>query len=137
MADELSYSNENLEHDQNLESNEKNKIFTTDTSRKKSPVWIQKDPKTLRTLESDRPAYEYRIYSRFIFPRCQIATRSFPIGGRRNRTVEFRRASIADVISSISSGNEAQEEHSRECEELTKTIRTNGSENEIQEGLIA
>ena len=109
MADELSYRNENLEHDQNLESNEKNKIFTTDTSHKKSPVWVQKEPKTLRTLESDRPAYEYRIYSRFMFPRCKIATRSAPIGERRTRTVEFRRATIADVISSISSEKQPQE----------------------------
>ena len=76
VADELSYNYENFEYDENLETTEKNKIFTTDTSRKKSPIWIQKDPKTLNTLESDRPAYEYRIFTRFKFPRCKIAIRS-------------------------------------------------------------
>ena len=133
VADELSYNFENFEHDGNLETTEKNKIFTTDTSHKKSPIWIVKNPKTINSLESDRPAYEYRIFSRFKFPRCKIATRSQPKNQKRKNNVEFRRSSITDVISSISS-EAPQTQHSYICEEeLTKKLRSNKSEDNQKE----
>ena len=137
IADELEYENENLQWNENLETTEKNRIFTTDTSHKQTSVWIQKDPKTIETLESNRPAYEYRIYSRFIFPRCQEATRCLPVQMKRRRpkTVQFRRSDISNVISSISS--EGQDENSRDCQELTKTINdtSHRSENNIRKVL--